>query len=316
MISATAFKVTLKGQGRRRLLLEGGGAVLKRGSDFSLLSRPIIRDIAEAKQPPIISLSSSVVFSKQQYTKSADITTTNPSHYHDSKYDHKRKKQSVSSLRYNQSPSLIVLTKTTTRHSSTFLKNPISFLVSIQQQPVLRLCSTNNQNVKQFRLYNTTSRVERAPQAAILVLGTIALTAKGGQYAIQAYNEYQKKNEDDPSKKQQEEQSTAHNTKRDYGKAKSKQESKKQKVRENIFEKYFNINIGNKYYEGGFEAKMTRREAALILGVRESSTSKRIKEAHRKLLVLNHPDTGGSTYLTGKINEAKELLLKGKQNRG
>ncbi|EED92609.1 dnaj-like protein, partial [Thalassiosira pseudonana CCMP1335] len=64
-----------------------------------------------------------------------------------------------------------------------------------------------------------------------------------------------------------------------------------------------------RYYEGGFEEQMTRKEAALILGVRESSTPKRIKEAHRKLLILNHPDTGGSTYIAGKINEAKELLL-------
>ena len=65
---------------------------------------------------------------------------------------------------------------------------------------------------------------------------------------------------------------------------------------------------------GGFEDKMTRKEAALILGVRESSTPKRIKEAHRKLLILNHPDTGGSTFIAGKVNEAKELLLKGKKH--
>lgn len=69
----------------------------------------------------------------------------------------------------------------------------------------------------------------------------------------------------------------------------------------------------NIYNKGGFEDKMTRKEAALILGVRESSSTKRIKEAHRKLLILNHPDTGGSTYVAGKINEAKELLLKGKR---
>jgi DnaJ homolog subfamily C member 19 len=73
------------------------------------------------------------------------------------------------------------------------------------------------------------------------------------------------------------------------------------------------MSVGSKYYEGGFEEKMTRKEAALILGVRESSASKRIKEAHRKLLILNHPDTGGSTFLSGKLNEAKELLLKGKK---
>lgn len=37
---------------------------------------------------------------------------------------------------------------------------------------------------------------------------------------------------------------------------------------------------------------MTRREAQLILGVREGSTSQLIKERHRKLLIINHPDRG------------------------
>ena len=60
---------------------------------------------------------------------------------------------------------------------------------------------------------------------------------------------------------------------------------------------------------------MTRREAALILGVRESSSPARVKDEHRRLLILNHPDTGGSTYLAGKLNEAKELLLKGKSQK-
>ena len=67
------------------------------------------------------------------------------------------------------------------------------------------------------------------------------------------------------------------------------------------------------FYDGPFEDKMTRREAALILGVRESASTERIRNAHRKLLILNHPDTGGSTLLATKINEAKELLLSGQK---
>ena len=75
-----------------------------------------------------------------------------------------------------------------------------------------------------------------------------------------------------------------------------------------IFASWFEKN----YYEGGFEDKMTKREAALILGVRESATGERIKDAHRRILLLNHPDRGGSAYVAAKINEAKDMLIKGK----
>eukprot|EP00033_Pygsuia_biforma_P001788 GCRY01001999.1.p1 GENE.GCRY01001999.1~~GCRY01001999.1.p1 ORF type:complete len:115 (+),score=2.52 GCRY01001999.1:142-486(+) len=64
------------------------------------------------------------------------------------------------------------------------------------------------------------------------------------------------------------------------------------------------------FYEGGFEAKMSRREAALILGIRESSTAKQIKDAHRRGMLLNHPDSGGSNFIASKVNEAKSLLLR------
>ena len=69
--------------------------------------------------------------------------------------------------------------------------------------------------------------------------------------------------------------------------------------------------FGKRFYKGAFEPKMTRREAALILGVRESASRERIREAHRRVLMLNHPDTGGSTLLATKINQAKEMLLGG-----
>ncbi|KAL1920336.1 uncharacterized protein VTP21DRAFT_1482 [Calcarisporiella thermophila] len=63
------------------------------------------------------------------------------------------------------------------------------------------------------------------------------------------------------------------------------------------------------YYKGGFDPKMNKREAALILGLRESQLNKdRLKEAHRRIMLLNHPDRGGSPYLASKINEAKDFL--------
>jgi len=70
----------------------------------------------------------------------------------------------------------------------------------------------------------------------------------------------------------------------------------------------------SKYYKGGFEPKMSKREAALILGVSPSASKIKIKEAHKRIMLLNHPDRGGSPYLASKINEAKDLVDKSSSN--
>lgn len=164
--------------------------------------------------------------------------------------------------------------------------------------------SHSRHQLSQSRQYTLTTKTERGMPTLALGLGAVALTAKAGQLTVTAYKEWKASQPEEPEKKEEtKDQASSEQT----GETKKKETKGK---RENIFSSFFDV--GTNYYEGGFEEKMTKREAALILGVRASSTEKRIKEAHRKLLILNHPDRGGSKYLSGKVNEAKELLLKGK----
>ena len=53
------------------------------------------------------------------------------------------------------------------------------------------------------------------------------------------------------------------------------------------------LSLGDEHaVQGGFQSTMTRREAGLILGVRESAAEDRVKEAHRRVMIANHPDSG------------------------
>lgn len=49
---------------------------------------------------------------------------------------------------------------------------------------------------------------------------------------------------------------------------------------------------------------------------RESTALEKVKEAHRRVMIANHPDAGGSHYMASKINEAKDMMLGKTKNSG
>jgi len=65
------------------------------------------------------------------------------------------------------------------------------------------------------------------------------------------------------------------------------------------------------WVKGGFKAKMDRKEAIAVLGLKDGPQLRtKLKDAHRYIMLANHPDRGGAPYLASKINEAKDLLEK------
>jgi hypothetical protein len=59
-------------------------------------------------------------------------------------------------------------------------------------------------------------------------------------------------------------------------------------------------------------ARMSRADAASILGVPEDAPKEEVQAAYLRLMRRAHPDSGGTTGLATQLNAARETLLKGR----
>lgn len=57
---------------------------------------------------------------------------------------------------------------------------------------------------------------------------------------------------------------------------------------------------------------MAQQEAYEILGLQPGAGQEAVREAHRALMKRIHPDAGGTSGLAARVNEAKDILLKGR----
>lgn len=56
---------------------------------------------------------------------------------------------------------------------------------------------------------------------------------------------------------------------------------------------------------------MDRAEALQILDLPANPSRESVQSAYLRLIHKLHPDRGGSAYLAARLNEARQVLLKG-----
>ena len=63
-------------------------------------------------------------------------------------------------------------------------------------------------------------------------------------------------------------------------------------------------------------SKIKISEAYEILGVDQNTSIDLIIKAHKELIIKVHPDKGGSAYLSARINEARDIIMADRINKG
>ena len=62
-------------------------------------------------------------------------------------------------------------------------------------------------------------------------------------------------------------------------------------------------------WAAGSARRQAEARARVLLGVRSGSTREEVIEAHRRLVVMVHPDKGGTSEQVHEANAARDVLL-------
>ena len=74
----------------------------------------------------------------------------------------------------------------------------------------------------------------------------------------------------------------------------------------NMIKNLFLLRNKNHTYQKGL---MSKDQAYEVLGLNKGASEKEIMQAYHTLMKKNHPDLGGSDWITSQLNKAKETLL-------
>ena len=83
-----------------------------------------------------------------------------------------------------------------------------------------------------------------------------------------------------------------------------------------IFDVLLNIfRKKQKSNQNDYNQKMSLNESYKLLGIDENASKEVIIKSRKELIRKLHPDKGGSSYLSAKVNEARDIILADKEKR-